>query len=561
MLYRFMKSAGAVAIGLAVLLGWSAHAQVDLTPPTGTMAVVPVIAKETLPKANANKVHVLPDVAGADVVFMPPANTGGSHLRIDLIGGKWATTALQDAGVTGGTGCDGADVDFGGDVNSSYVVIECNSTDSTADINLDVSGRLGLNVGASSISMRVTQWFNRETALRGSSTVPQFKLGEISARPIINTKSLVTASVTMPVTTVASVAEDFKMFKDGLSGTRARLAGSIKTMLETGLVSGLAIDHPSPTDGTTDPTDLTAAGTISVDAGANALGAARAAFSNLTVTVKEESAQDLSFGTFFIAQDDPATADADEKADCLGTVAVPRLNLVDLEDHATGTVAVTTTGLIDGSLCVELTPRVPTGSPAGTKAVQAMVPTSKYTATVSFAAAAHNTGAAATGAGLKPDDGTGAAGVLNRDGTVVHIPFLTTASGYDHRLVIVNRNTFDAKYAVTFTDEDGVMSTAGDNATGMVPAMTTLTIPSEALVSVKDGNRTAATVTIVSPRSPPPPHCGARSCGTPAATRSWLAEISSRQRTSRTSTTSTSSHGHRAARALAALQASRGPVA
>ncbi len=88
--------------------------------------------------------------------------------------------------------------------------------------------------------------------------------------------------------------------------------------------------------------------------------------------------------------------------------------------------------------------------------------------------------------------------MLKRDGTVVHIPFLTTATGYEHALVMVNRNPADVKYTVKFVDEAGGTSTAGDMAEGMLKKDAVTNIPATDLVTIEGHTSTSATVTIVS---------------------------------------------------------------
>ncbi len=490
MLYRFMKSAGAVAIGLAVLLGWSAHA-VDLDKSTETEdddALV-TFAAETIPAVGADKLHVLPGVDAANVTFKMPKATNGSHLRIELTGGAFRT-AFTASDVADGSGCGGdKSVAFGGEVTSKYVIVECGSTANVAT-TLNIGDQLSLTSGSKSISVTISQWFDFERALLSDKTIPQFHFGEVTGQ-FVAVSSLASATVKMPMTTTASVAEDFKMFKTGgggKGGMLAQLAGSVKTMINgtatNQLISALSYGDPSQNAGSgIDPATA---------------GNAALAFSSTTVTLTEANEEDLSFGNFFLVSDDASTTEVDERATCVPATGTPRIDFATKDSkgpYATGTVVamVAASALLDASICVELKK---TGDPAD----YTPVPTSSFTATVAFAAPT----AAPTGtptpklAGYKPADAMGAAGTLKRDGTVVHIPFLTTAEGYNHRVVILNRNKMAVKYSVAFTDEANGTSTPGDMASGMLMANSTTTLRTGDLVSVEGRSRTGATVTIVS---------------------------------------------------------------
>ena len=92
-------------------------------------------------------------------------------------------------------------------------------------------------------------------------------------------------------------------------------------------------------------------------------------------------------------------------------------------------------------------------------------------------------------------------GKINRDGTTVRIPFLSTFDGYNHRIVLSNRGTAPISYEMSFATENGVTATPGDRASGMLqPGVTT--IPAADLVTLSGGGRTAATIeAVTSPSS------------------------------------------------------------
>ena len=60
-------------------------------------------------------------------------------------------------------------------------------------------------------------------------------------------------------------------------------------------------------------------------------------------------------------------------------------------------------------------------------------------------------------------------GYIMRNGTTVHLPYLTQFANYNQRIVVVNRGGA-ASYTFSFMAEDGVTVTEGSDASGMLPA-------------------------------------------------------------------------------------------
>ena len=107
---------------------------------------------------------------------------------------------------------------------------------------------------------------------------------------------------------------------------------------------------------------------------------------------------------------------------------------------------------------------------------------------------------ALTNAAFAPTDlGETTIGSIRRDGTRVQIPYLTTYENYVQRVVIVNRNRGPVTYSFSFVEEDGVETTAGEAATGTVPANGTLVVRASDIVSIAGKTRTAATLDVVAP--------------------------------------------------------------
>ena len=117
------------------------------------------------------------------------------------------------------------------------------------------------------------------------------------------------------------------------------------------------------------------------------------------------------------------------------------------------------------------------------------IPNTDFTATVKYMKLAN--------AMFPRADQTVTIGSIERTGTTVHIPYLTTYMGYNQRIVLSNRGSADAGYMIMFRPEAGVMATAGDAAEGMLPPMSTMTLRAQDVVELEGGSRTAATITVV----------------------------------------------------------------
>ena len=88
-------------------------------------------------------------------------------------------------------------------------------------------------------------------------------------------------------------------------------------------------------------------------------------------------------------------------------------------------------------------------------------------------------------------------GRIMRDGTTVRLPFLTTYSAYNQRLVIVNRGNA-AMYTISFTPEEGVMAVPGSDAGGTLAANSTtvINLADGDLVTLSGKTRTAGTLIV-----------------------------------------------------------------
>jgi len=94
------------------------------------------------------------------------------------------------------------------------------------------------------------------------------------------------------------------------------------------------------------------------------------------------------------------------------------------------------------------------------------------------------------------NDFTATVGSVVYDTTNITIPYLTSFSGYNQRVYILNNGTADAKYSTTFQTEDGTTATAGTAAIGTVPAKTLMVIKASDMVTFAGTTRGAAVIEI-----------------------------------------------------------------
>lgn len=136
------------------------------------------------------------------------------------------------------------------------------------------------------------------------------------------------------------------------------------------------------------------------------------------------------------------------------------------------------------ALCVDVT---------GDEADAYSIPESTYTAGLDFEPVADAVYPVTTA--------TGAFGSIDRNGTVVQVPYMTVYEEYNQRLVLVNRGASSAAYSISFTEEAGVTATGKTAASGTLAPMETKIIKAVDLVTIAGSTRTAATITVVAPES------------------------------------------------------------
>ena len=117
-----------------------------------------------------------------------------------------------------------------------------------------------------------------------------------------------------------------------------------------------------------------------------------------------------------------------------------------------------------------------------------VIPASTYMVTTNYVGLSN--------AAYPPVGDTHTLGRITRDGTNVHIPYLSTFGPYNHRIVMRNRGSRDARYMITFDGEADVTPTSRDGATGTVPAGGVVVVRARDAVEISGGSRVAASVNI-----------------------------------------------------------------
>jgi hypothetical protein len=91
---------------------------------------------------------------------------------------------------------------------------------------------------------------------------------------------------------------------------------------------------------------------------------------------------------------------------------------------------------------------------------------------------------------------TNTIGSVVYDTTSINVPYLTTFSGYNQRIYLLNTSSTPANYTTTFSSETGVTATAGTAATGTVPGKSLLTIKATDMVTLVGATRTTAVIEV-----------------------------------------------------------------
>lgn len=265
----------------------------------------------------------------------------------------------------------------------------------------------------------------------------------------------------MPSNLTADVADGFKSFTLGRFGTPTKtVMGNVGKVF-----AKLATPAPTHPDGTT-PVTISTILTVTD-------GTSKVTLTGNFGAFLEDADATTAGLQGAVALDEEATCDSTGAATVAVTIdATGKAAAVDLAD-LTGTP----TNVLDHYVC--LTVDGETAIPA-TEAYGAMIELD---------------GAAGITATLP--SGTHPLGMIERNGTTIHIPFVTTHQQYHQRFMIVN-NGPATTYEFTFMPEEGTTAEPGMMAMDELAAGETIVLDAMDVVMLTGKSRTAATVTISS---------------------------------------------------------------
>lgn len=475
MLYRkTTKAVSAAILTVMALLGVNAHAVIDLDATTAAALGAVVFSKETLGNfspgtAPAQQFHNLyVDEERAPSACNAPSSTatstrlavktavgmripaeGTRYVRLDLTNMRFRvaldSTALGVCLTGARTGAAFA-IEAGGGVNDTRVILAVTNNTSAAlpvsePLYFALHGNLAIKTGAT-----VGGFTYGAYADLGSANEQRAPL-KTTARNGIFVASSVTVRVAPGVPAVADVAVNPR-FTDFVGGGRKPLGKVTVTLNKTHL---RAVQN---------------GGLVATLAHVRRSGVARFT-----------TPGGLGFGTFTMHAAD----------DCSGTGAPVAVEARG-ENVGRGSVS-----LVEGERTLCVARRLHDhDEDRTTDPVPMVIPETTIAAATAFTA---NTTAQFAPAALAATT----IGSIERNGTTVRLPFLTTFDAYNHRIIIVNRGNVAADYELTFTTEDGVTATPGHMAEDTVAANSTKVIRVGDAVTLVGGNRTAATLAVVAP--------------------------------------------------------------
>ena len=487
--------AAAATFGLAAMLGsTSAHAlKIFDTAPADRATLTNAMdngsvtyASETLLSAMVTAVDgdstTYFNVGGAGtLVLSVPADVGAneddSYIVTLTLDGMVFRTAPTIA-TTDGTGSPTFNVATGGTAGEKVVVFRLTGGGLSATAsNLDISASYAVSSGGGSATVTLTNQTLAGLNIPGVSGT--------AAHGPANVIKIASALKETPTTQdlTASVEASFKKFAGGM--TVGHL-GSITVGFNAYRVAtegngNVAVD---------DLTDI-------LDNGQTTVGTTTSP--NSTVSFMG----DFSFASKVFAHGDSdcGAPDPNTPAQGIGAdedLATAETDIRVMEGEGDDAVVTGTTSAVDldstptdrsdalasfvGYLCIMVQ-----GDDTDDKDAPRIPDTDAYTAMASYKAIA---GAASGPMGMERN-----LGEINRDGTTVHMPFLTTHERYSQRLRLVNRSSAPAMYEIEFHGAD---DTAGDMATGTLDAnsVTVLNLHDGMVVTPGSGNATSGTLIV-----------------------------------------------------------------
>ena len=442
----------ATVLGASLFGANAAKAVINLDA-TDRSSAVATYATETLTRAVPDSdgyymVDSSPTDTAANLNVMGMVGLGGPDnsvvtIRFDLRGLVFSTTVMEGDLTSGDNNHDDISIRTGGEVGSNYVSFLASRMENAtraSDVTLAI-GNIGVKPGvAGSVTMTVRDTLGPEMVT-------------LNYNGAIRTAKALQEAAT-PKNAEATVEHRFVSF----DGSPTATLGSFMV--------GMKLDPPL----------LNATGGAPVELSATD-GAPNHVIDPSMGTVTFEG--DFSFASRVWLED--------EAADGATVCGMPTPDQRTLEDdRMLNELAVMPNSVLTAQdLCIE----VPTEEMA-----MAIPETDPYTVTTKYTPGT-------TDAEFPPTDREHSLGQITRDGTTVHIPFLTTWADYNQRIVISNRGANSAPYWITFRPEDGVMATPGMYATGTLDGNSTMVLRAMDVVTLVGGTRTAVTFVAEAQRS------------------------------------------------------------
>lgn len=452
-----MVSKKILGVAIAAAFSTQAFAAIDLTAGTGGVGTGAIlVAKESVTTGQVSGGLVqFAHATLLDTTFdLGFGTSAGSHafIRIDLTGGAKFLTGLTAASLSLTGQVTGTNyvvqVGQGGAAGDSYVIFDVTAVTAMtqaqdvvlnlADLQLSPSAASGIAVAHYSTSPAAVA----ATATNTTGALASDSYAFASVAPALTTTITATAN-----TADVNAASPFTLFT---GATATATLGNVKFILADNAVdaAGTAV--------------TTLAQVMDVAASKSKL-AITGDLSFISLTDAATTATKLTFGG---VNADTATPAANKVS--TGTLST-------LGAQAVGTTSVPGAG---NNIIVTAN---------GTDVISAGSYTLAFTP-VGIATAAYGAASA-----------SGALGDIKRNGATAQVPYLTTNTGLNQKLVLVNRGSLDTTYTITFTPEAGVTAVAGTKATGTLAKGKTLVLKASDVVTLTGGTRTAATVVALAP--------------------------------------------------------------
>ena len=455
--HKLFGNAAAAILGLAAVLGTNAaNAQINLDTDTMglTYAMETVLSTDALDVDGAKYYEVGTDNGSDDavVVMVGVASTSTSDrvlVQFDLTGLVFRKALTSGSLTVGGTVEDeSVSLLGGGDAKSNTALFSVTGASYdkitpitlAADYNIGTAGMGTITMTATNVDLASLLGADNPAVMNTASYSGAIKLGKALKE---------TVAPTNPLTTVDSSFQMFAAIPPGTATTSVATVGSFTVGL---------VDSPP----------------LDADTGI--------AVPDLAAIVADKDVVTSSYVKFMGDFSFASKVTLDAAANCEQAGMTDTIDLRDVEGEGDDLVILDTTdptavGAFDSAmyLCITVDSddedlRIPA--------------TGKYMAMTMYKGIEN--------AAMPPPPGEGDLGMIERDGTTVHLPYLTTNAKWNQRIYIVNRGPA-AEYFMEFNGADDV---AGSMATGTLLAKSTTVMMASDVVTVGEGGSTSGTLTV-----------------------------------------------------------------